>query len=340
MPSRTKVETFQKISDDYAKWSNTICRIPYFTTSYKDAVESARAGQASLNASASALARDFLLADLAGAALAEFGGPSPLTHGQWVTKVVHITKPLSSAQVIAAINRLPTSSKALLSKIGKVLRFSAASSDELAMRFVIVENTLVKGGNAFLKLLDAKILFIPKSLEAALSHLSSAASQGLNILGFVSIWCTGANVLAAYFEALSATESARLSARDAQTWELDACARMNSHKKYFNGFCKGVGALSRFDTQGNTRCKQFTVSQKMRLSDNNKSPIGAKIYGDKWMSLGLFRVGPGVGLDLQDVFVLPKGYIVAKVKVVDSGSAYKGSVGWTYIGALEENCRQ
>lgn len=318
------IDTFAQASDDYAGWSNAVCKIPFFTTSYKSAVEAHDDGAyADLFEVGGTVARDFFAADLTVAALAEFGGPSPLTHGQWVTKAINLSSPASSTDILHAINQLSPAGKALLVTIQKSL---GLSSQQSAMRVVAVQSGLYRGLGLFLGVLGADIP-VPPLLGSLLGQAASAASQALNALGFVGVFCTGANTLAAYFDALEWTARAGASAQQAEAWEDDACARINSHKALFGKGCDFTGALAKFDNLGNTKCLQFVVNDAM--------PGGLKVHGDKNMGYGIFRVGQGKRLDYLASARLANGFIVTKVKVNDKSAANNGGFGWVYVGGID-----
>lgn len=318
------IETFAQANADYAGWSNAVCKIPFFTTSYQDAVQAHQdSAYDDLFAVGGTIARDFFLADLTVAALAEFGGPSPLTHGQWVTAALDISSPASSADIIHAMSQLSPASKALLLSIQKSL---GLKSQQSAMRVVAVSSGLYRGLSLFLNGLGTTIP-VPPLLGNLLSQAASAASQGLNAIGFVGVFCTGANTLAAYFDALEWTARAGASAQQAEAWEDDTCARINSHKALFGDVCDFRGALAKFDDLGATKCLKFVVNDSMTH--------GLKVHGDRHMGHGIFRVGRGKRLDYLASQRLANGFIVTKVRVNDNSAANNGGFGWVYVGGID-----
>ena len=314
---------YREISDRYAMVSNSVCVVPFFTQSYNDAVESAGQGSADeVMATLGSASREFLTADAAAAALAEFGGVSALTHSDVVTKSIHfIDARLDSARVLQIVQNLPQRAATLLNDAAATQGLTKVE----AFKVMLARRATTAGATQMVGALSSRVP-IPQVFGAIVNHGASLLSQAVNFLGFYGIFCTFDNTLAAAFDAMASENQTIATGEQLQQMGIDSCFRMNSHKRFYNRACAGAGALKDFDDNGVTRCKGFWV--------DNKAGAGTRVFWNESMASGRFRVGPGMFTEYISSKTLSNGFIVANVKIHDSRTTYNGQTGWIFVGGV------
>lgn len=321
--ARSNAELYREIAENYKTVSNSVCVVPFFTESYDQAV--AGAGSLSgeeLMAILISTTSALITSDVAAAALAEFGGASFLTHSEIVTKSIHfIDIRIESASLVRIINQLPSAAGAFLERV--------AASEGLttleAVKVMLARRATAMGASEMLAAMTTQI-HIPYAFEAFISHGTSLLAKMVDVMGYYGIFCALDNTLAAAFNAFAAENQTIATQEQLDQMGIDSCARMNSHKSYYNAACIGHGALGNFSTDAQTRCTRFLV--------DNDAGKGLRVFADQNMGYGIFRIGRLMNLHYLDSILLSNGFIVAKIQVDDSRSTYNGGVGWIYIGGV------
>ena len=324
--ARNNAVWYGELSDRYKMVSNAVCVVPFFTVSYDDAV--ANAGQGSADEVVTALttiSAESLTTDVAAAALAEFGGKSPLTHSQVATKSINfVNARFDAAKVLKIVQELPPRAASLLNNAAATQGTQGLTKVE-AFKVMLARRATTIGATQMLGALSTNVI-IPRAFGAIVTHGASLLSQSVNILGFYGIFCLLNNTLAAAFDAMAAENQAIQTGEQLHQMGIDSCFRMNSHKRFYNRACAGAGALKDFDDNGVTRCKGFWV--------DNKAGAGTRVFWNESMASGRFRVGPGMFTEYISSKTLSNGFIVANVKIHDSRTTYNGQTGWIFVGGV------
>jgi len=325
---------FRSTQRKFESLSNFMCRVPFFTQSYADAVANAEpVALAPLMDSLNGILSEGVISELAVASLSEFAGKSVLTHSNAVTKAINVTSPISSEHVLQAIHKLPESSIKLLQELKYTMALNSAT-DEKAYRMLLFKLKSVNFSQNVIKGLSTNIP-VPSWLQSTLNQASSGIAQGLNVLGYLGMFCVATNTAAAGFEALASIEESSQSKDLAETIGNDACARLNSHPSTRGKLpdCVDTGGLSHFKVGTIPDCQALTVSSQMTT--------GAPIFGDANLKYQTFRVGNNVKKNMKLALVPGvrvkqggKGYVIVQVKVDDDRAANNGGVGWSYVGSL------